>query len=705
MRLLKITAVAHPAGNRIDLTWFHPDPTQFPGVRVVRRDGTHPTSPQPGLPREGVVVADTHPSAPAQGQVEVGEDGLYRVTDVNLKGETVYYYTLFPYTLAQDPPIYHSDRHNRTAAMATAPYAMVGQMADLLPTIYHRYDTVLPSPDAVANADRHKGQLQRFLELPGSQLDQLYSFARAMLDLHNLDRVDGSLLPLLAQWIGWTTDYRLDIAAQRNEIRNAPHLYKTIGLMPTAEATVKRTLGLESRTKEFVHNVFRSNQPERLNLWMQQSNSAGLWSGPTTLFSLDFAYEGRPTAARDGEGTLRLFYHTLKKGQWHIWYKTHRDDQGWAPSQPFTTGRQLDKYPTAVVQGTTLWVFWSSYDETNQPWKINFRTRSNGQWSATTLLPFANPDAARRQPWAVVDNSNGLWLFWLELVDAQWQLKYNRHDGTNWASASGISFPPDAGNAPRVDSAPFVLFHPTDSSQRLWVFWARQEPTGAPNQTRWRIVYRVKASLNPTVNDWSPIRTLPPGPPDSQDREPAALVGTGGIIEVFWSATREGSWSIWRGTLTGTHLWGTPEPITAGPYGQRDPLPIALGSGTLLLYRSNESLLYTSTVFGATESVDARYAGSTTVDTRNQAKINLRGRFDDFQTYTYDVGQSRQRTELNWYARDTVGLYVPSGDAESALITGSQALFADVLRQFLPIQVRTVVIVESTQSTTGGRDR
>src|SRR5262245_65595576 len=97
MRLQRITAVAHAAGNRIDLTWAHPDPTRYPGVRVVRREGTHPTSPQPGSPGEGTVVADTNPTASDQGMVEVGEDGLYHVTDAPLKGETEYYYVLFAY--------------------------------------------------------------------------------------------------------------------------------------------------------------------------------------------------------------------------------------------------------------------------------------------------------------------------------------------------------------------------------------------------------------------------------------------------------------------------------------------------------------------------------------------------------------------------------------------------------------------------------
>src|SRR5262249_2107668 len=153
---------------------------------------------------------------------------------------------------------------------------------------------------------------------------------------------------------------------------------------------------------------------------------------------------------------------------------------------------------------------------------------------------------------------------------------------------AGNSFPLDAGQAPRVASAPFVVFHPTDASQRLWVFWAREEPTGAPNQTRWRIVYRVKAGLNPNIGDWSVIRALPLGAPDSQVREPAALVGTDGNIELCWSATRNDSWAIWRGTLNrATQTWSTLEPIASRPYAQHDPLPVALGPGTLLIYRSN----------------------------------------------------------------------------------------------------------------------
>ena len=616
MRFLNLVAVPHPSGNRIDLSWVHPNPTQFPGVRVVRREHTYPLSPTPASPQQGVVVADTN--LPSPSQIQVRSDGSYFTTDdTGLKGETVYYYALFPYAGA--PPNYDIDRHNRAVAMATAQYNMAGQMADLLPTLYHRYDTILPNAAAVAPADRQNGQLRRFLDLPGSQLDLLYSFARAMRDVHDLEKVDSRLLPLLAQWIGWQIDYRLETDVQRNDIRNAPHLYKSIGLIPTVEATVKRLVGWESRTKEFVHNVFRSNQPERLNLWVREQNTVGVWSTPTAPLSLDFAYEGRPAAVRDQGGVLWLFYHTLRKGRWDIWYKNFREGQGWTPSEPLTNRAQIDKYPTAVLQGTTLRVFWSTYKEADRRWQINFRSRTNGQWSPvaplSALAPFATDDISRRQPWAVVDNAGMLWLFWLELLGQQWQLRYNRYDGTNWTLAVPATFPVDAGADPRVEGPPFVVFHPTDAAQRLWVFWARTEPVGASGERRWRIVYRVKARLNPSAADWSAIRALPPGPALSQDREPAALVKTNGDVELFWSSTRNGSWSIWRATVNRTnHTWGTAEMLINSPYTQCDPLPIPRTDGTMLVYHANESVKYTSAVYTATETVDHRYAGSTTID-------------------------------------------------------------------------------------------
>lgn len=661
MRLENIIAVPHPDGNRIDLKWENPDPVNYPGVRVMRREGTHPTSHN-----DGVIVAEGI--------------GLTHAKDINLKGETVYYYALFPYK--GNPPEYQIDLHNRASAMATAPYNMAGQMMELLPAIYHRYD-------------QEKGQLRRFLDMPGGQLDQLYSVAKAMLNLHNLDKVDGRLLPLLAQWIGWRTDYNLEIEKQRNEIRNAPDIFKTIGIIPNAEATVKRLINWECRTKEFVHNVFLSNRPERLNIYLRQRGSDSKWSEPKEPLSLDFAYEGRPAIVRDTDGTIYLFYHTLKKGQWNIWYKTYQEDKGWAPSQPLTDRAGIDKYPAAVIRGATLWVFWSVFDETEQKWRIDFCTCTGGIWSFIDVFKSpaeTEPLPERKQPCAVADNTDGLWLFWLERVGVRWQMKYNRHDGTAWGSA--VTFPLDGTDDPRVEADTFVLMHPTDATKPLWVFWARQEPVAEPGQTRWTIGYRTKGNTNLDDTGWSNIEPFSATPLGYHDREPAAIVN-GNNIELFWSSNRDGSWSIWRNILNiTTSNWEDPEKVADSLYSQRDPLPLLVSGQTLLTYRSNESLSYDSKVYGATETVDFRYAGCITVDTGNARKNSLHGRFEDFQTYTYDTGKNGQRTDEDWYARDTVGVYLTPNTESKELIARNHKVVKSVLRQFLPIQVQPVFIIE-----------
>ena len=749
MRLENITAVPHPLGNRIDLKWFNPSPDEHPGVHVMRKEATHPTAPE-----DGVLVADInaflfsielsfqndldnrtlsialrqkftdnliHLTENARVTIEVLGDkwqiidgaqmymvrkeidminiysaGLTYVIDQSLQGEKVYYYTLFPHK--GDPPEYQIDPHNRTSAMATAPYNMAGQMYELLPIIYHRYDTVPPKmiPDRLSEEDKQRGQLRRFLDLPGSQLDLLYSFAKAMLEFHNFNKVDGRLLPLLAQWIGWKTDYSLEIQAQRNEIKNAPAIYKTIGLIPTVEATVKRISGWESRTKEFVHNVFLSNRPERLNIWAHQRSSSGEWSEPSEPLSLDFAYEGRPTAVRDGEGTIWLFYHTLRKGQWDIWYKTYREDreERWTPSLPLINGATINKYPSSVFHDGSLWVFWTAYDEIERSWSIECQVRDGGGWSECESLPFGNDGVERRHAFAVVDDAGKLWLFWLERAGIRWQLKYNQYSDGVWGST--ITFPLDGGQDPRVDVDFFVLFHPTEGPDgRLWVFWARQEPTGEPDQMRWILVYRIKANFNLDATGWGNIQSFSTLPPEYHDREPSAFVNAEGNIELFWSSNRDGSWSIWQRTHDmEADTWRTEVQVTANPYSQRDPLPLNVSDGLLILYRSNESLTYDSQVYRATKTVDFRYSGSTTVNSRNAAKIALRGKFEDFQTYTYDAGINEERTDNDRYARDTIGLYLDQKTMDTEEIVSGVSRIRKVLTEFMPITDRPVFIIE-----------
>ncbi|MEC4018810.1 hypothetical protein [Streptomyces sp. H27-D2] len=683
VRLLDITATAHRDGNRIDLAWRNPDPGRAPGVRVVRREGTHPAGPD-----DGFTVAHAL--------------GLNSASDtVGLQGETVYYYTLFPFS-GFPAPAFDPDPHNQASAMAISPYDFAGRLYAMLPAVYRRYDAerTPPAGSGLPAADRDKGQLRRFLDLPGGELDRLYSFTRAALAFADLNRVDGRLLPLLAQWIGWQTDFGLPLDAQRNEIRFAPRIYRTTGGVPTLDATVARVTGWGNRTKEFVHNVARTNQPERLNLWSALRDTAGSLTAPA-LASVNFAYDGRPAAVQDEDGSALFFYHTYRQHGWDIWSKRFAAG-AWQPSRPVVDQPGIDKHPSTALQLNKLWLFWQSYDPERPPadrkWRVFFSTRTGTTWTPPAV--FGDPATERRMPTAVADNTGGVWLFWLELTGGTWQLRYNRHNGAAWQLDVPQTLPLDGGQAPRVEDDLFALFHPTSTTQRLWLFWARREPGGPAGQTRWSIVHRVKQGLDPAAADWSAIRALPKaGAGGYHDRQPAPLLTANGNIELFWSSTQRGGWSILRNTLTvSTLTWGTNQPVVGGPYARRGPLAVDTGAGTLLTYRSNESLTYDSSAYGATHTLDHRYAGTTTVDTGGTAKLALRGTFEDFQTYTYDAGSAgtagsgRVRTNDNRIARDTVGLYLNPDITDPDEIKAVISRLAGVLADVIPATSRPVFI-------------
>jgi len=668
MRLLDITATAHSGGNQIDLSWSYPDTADQPGVQVVRREDTHPISADDGL-----LIA--------------GGPGITSASDTGLIGERVYYYGLFPFS--GTPPRDDPDPHNQASAMALSPYDFAGQIYGMLPAIYRRYDADrMPPAGRVDPVDQDRGKLRRFLDLPGGELNRLYSLARAALDLTDLDRVDGRLLPLLAQWIGWQTNFGLPVGAQRNEIRFAPRIYQTVGGIPALDATVTRVTGLSNKTKEFVHNVARTNEPERLNLFSALRDVTGTWA-PPTLASVNFAYDGRPAVARDTDGSAQVFYHTRRQHGWDIWTKRFAAG-AWSASQPVVDRPGIDKNPAAALQGDKLWLFWQSYDpeqpSADRRWRIWFSLRTGAGWSPPAV--FGIDDAPRRSPAAVVDNAGGLWLFWLEWLAGTWQLRYNRHDGTGWP-ASPQTFPLDGGLAPRVEDDLFALFHPTSANQRLWLFWARRGPGGPVGQTRWNVVYRVKQGLDPLAADWSQIRSLPKaGTGGYHDRQPAPLLAAGGNIELFWSSTQGGGWAVTRNTLAvDSHIWATNERLGSSAYSRRAPLAFDTGAGTLLTYYSNESIAYDDT-----NTLDHRYAGTTTVDTTGAGKLDRLGRFDDFQTYTYDTGVDGQRTDNDRVGRDVVGLYLATTKATPQVTDEEISRLRGVLLQFMPAAARAAFI-------------
>lgn len=689
MELRNITARPHPEGNRIDLSWTYADPKEpdrtptHPVVRIRRSPRTHPIGPDDGVE---VAVAAAAPAA------RTGS-----ATDNGLRGETVYYYTLF--TRVTDAPDFSAAPNNRVSAMASSPYGFADRLYALLPAIYRRYDAAPPVPDSLEPGDLARGVFRRFLDLPGAQLDQLYSLCRAALNLHDLDRVDGQLLPLLAQWIGWRTDYGLPIGAQRQEIRFAPQIYQRIGTLAAIEATARRVTGLDTRTQEFVHNVARTNAPARLNLWSIERPDAPGERGTPALVSVNFAYEGRIAHVREDDGADLFFYHTRRIHGWDIWSKKRRADGTWTDSRPEVDRVGADKHPSAARAGGKLWLFWESSTPAEAPeqsrWRIAVRIRdAAGKLSEPSGRPFGKQDSERRRPSTAADGDGGLWLFWQELSAGRWQTKYNRHDGSKWQLEVPATLPEETG--PELHGDLHLLVRPSGATQQLWLFGARQVPV-RDGQTRWTVCYLVKRGLDPAVADWDAMRTLPKPRPDVHDREPSPLLGADNSVELFFSSTRpttpqpsDGGWSVFTVRLLdpGTNAWGEPEPLTSGPSSQRAPVGVHIQGGALLMYRSSEPIKNSDA--GGLRTLDTPSSGTLTFSGRQKA---LYGTFGDIGTYTY-TGKGGGKNGDGRISRDAIGLFLtapvpPPPPEEMARV---QSRLAAVLPEFLPINARTIVI-------------
>ena len=348
----------------------------------------------------------------------------------------------------------------------------------------------------------------------------------------------------------------------------------------------------------------------------------------------------------EAPGTARVFYHTLRERGPEIWTKLWTQD-GWQASAPVVARDAGDRHPATALQGGRLWLFWQ--DARARLWSM---TRTGDTWSAPLVgEPGARPAAASDGP--------GVWLFWLD----GGRIRFRRHDGTAWTPGPAGTVP-GPGDIPAHDDL-FVVVR--DTAPRLCVLWAGRVAG------RWSIGLITKQGLDPAAADWSAPASLPKTSPGDHDRQPAALATSTGI-ELFWSTTRHGGWSLDRAALTGVPpvVSGVATTLAGEAFTQRGPLPVRLADGTVLLVsRSNEG------------GPDHRGAGSTTVDTRAAAKLALLGGFTDFQTYTPGPR----------IARDAVGVFLtPAAGAQPGQVTEVSARLADALAEVLPVTCLPLII-------------
>jgi hypothetical protein len=297
-------------------------------------------------------------------------------------------------------------------------------------------------------------------------------------------------------------------------------------------------------------------------------------------------------------------------------------------------------------------------------------------------LPAAAATVFESEPSVMKDNAGGIWLFWSSRRNGIWKIWYSRFDGNVWGAPKTLTAGLDS------DREPAVLFVPS-GGPRIWVFWSRKKSNGL-----WNIFFRTTANLNFDTladADWTE-KELTPVPANYDNREPNAIVQVDGAdaVELYFSSNRSDGWHVLSKVVT-TATQSADTQLDSGHFTHRGPAVLKVTDKLKKLYfRSNESQAYSSKLYPSAQTIDARYSGSTTVDTRNVAKISLRKNIKDVQRYTYDT----LKTNENWYARDTIGIYLVPDTIDQALIIRRRNQIEKVLRSFLPIQVRTVFIVD-----------
>jgi len=193
---------------------------------------------------------------------------------------TTYYYELSAATVplppVDDPASY------RAAAAPTDSFGTNRTLYEMLPAVFRRHDVVArpagPGADTVPEASPRSGQLRRFVDLFGIGFDSLRSSAEAIRTLHDVDNVDARWLPALAQWIGWDLSYTAGVPLQRNEIKSASRLYRSVGTVPGIRAIVSQYTGWFTQVAEFVQSIARSNDAPSYNLFAA-AEVEGSWVG------------------------------------------------------------------------------------------------------------------------------------------------------------------------------------------------------------------------------------------------------------------------------------------------------------------------------------------------------------------------------------------------------------------------------------------
>jgi len=332
------------------------------------------------------------------------------------------------------------------------------------------------------------------------------------------------------------------------------------------------------------------------------------------------------------------------------------------------------------------------------------RTMASGTWDDSIIWqpPQDVPGVApgrHADPFALVDASGTVWIFWATHANGLWSLVNIRWTGSTW-SAIETRAQGQGGNR-----EPCAVL---DLSNRIWLIWSRRQGVATADDT-W-VLRRM--SFEPGTTTWSAEDGLTVAPvPRASDREPAAIREADGRVRVFFSSDRSGSRSLMSVTFTP----GGPAPLPVGPIApsaatDAAPAPVRMSDGTLwLLLRSDRNITLsraarTASAYGWSSfrvpdaETQHRLVGTTTVVPTDLGRIEHSLQWDDLLAYTVQRPDGSPLADDERFTRGTIGLFVSNTANGRPLTELNVVRVRQLLDRFLPINVRAVIVFEPTLS-------
>ena len=280
---------------------------------------------------------------------------------------------------------------------------------------------------------------------------------------------------------------------------------------------------------------------EHGDIWYKRYDLAnGSWTDATTL-TTDVAEDYLPFAVVASSGDIWVFWVSSREGSEDICYKRYDLANGsWTIDARLTTDAGCDDSPFAVVASSgDIWVFWHSDRYGNDDIYYKRYDHITNRWD-TNDSKLTDDSEYNFDPFAMVDNSGDIWVFWCSYREDNNNIYYRVYDYTNnsW-DTSDYSLTYDASS----DIDPFAV---VDSSGDIWVFWVsyRNGDGDIYCKRRPHDSHYFGSTMQITTN------------PEYGDYNPSVILDGKGDLWLFWQSYRRGESNIYYKPYTPDTGWG-----------------------------------------------------------------------------------------------------------------------------------------------------